>query len=78
MRYVCLMAVSVAVLCLVGCASPAKLTVSEPVGPAPTERAGTPDGSGLQASSGKVRAPVDVNMEEFLWNNDFGRNEFLH
>jgi hypothetical protein len=24
-----------------------------------------------------VRAPVDVNKEEFLWNNDFGRNDFL-
>ena len=78
MRYTGSIAASVAVLCLVGCASPAKLASSEPVRPAPTERAGTPDGSRLQASSGKVRAPVDVNMEEFLWNNDFGRNEFLH
>ena len=78
MRYVCSIAVSTAVVCMAGCASPTQFAVSEPVGPAPTGQAHTLSGSSLEVYSARVRAPVDVYKEEFLWNNDFGRNDFLY
>jgi hypothetical protein len=78
MKCASLIVVSSTVVCLVGCASPAHLAVSEPVGPAPTGSAMTSAGSELQVYSARVRAPVDLNKEEWLWNNDFGRNDFLY
>jgi hypothetical protein len=78
MKYVSSIAVSTAMVCLVGCASSAPLTVSGPVGPAPTQRAKELGSSSLQVYSARVRAPVDLNKEEFLWNNDFGKNDFLY
>jgi hypothetical protein len=78
MRHVCSIAASTAVLCMAGYASPTHITVSEPVGPAPTEQARARGGSTLEVYSARVRAPVDVYREEFLWNNDFGRNAFLY
>jgi hypothetical protein len=66
------------VACLVGCASPAHLAVSEPVGPAPSAGAITSEGSELQVYTARARVPVDLNKEEWLWNNDFGRNDFLY
>jgi len=78
MRYVSPMIVSAAVVCLVGCASSAPLTVSDPVGPAPVERGKAPGSSSLQVYSARVRAPIDPYKEEFLWNNDFGKNDFLY
>ena len=78
MKFVSSIVVSTAVVCLAGCASSSPLTVSGPVGPAPTERAKAPGISSLQVYSARVRAPVDLNKEEFLWNNDFGKNDFLY
>jgi hypothetical protein len=78
MKYVSSIAVSTAVVCLVGCASSAPLPVSGSVGPAPTQRAKESGSSSLQVYSARVRAPVDLNKEEFLWNNDFGKNDFLY
>jgi len=78
MKYVNTIVVSTAMVCMVGCASSAPLTVSGPVGPAPTERAKASGRSSLQVYSARVRAPVDPNKEEFLWNNDFGKNDFLY
>jgi hypothetical protein len=78
MKHVGSIGVSTAVICLVGCATSAPLTVSGPVGPAPAEHANASGGSALQVYSARSRAPVDVNMEEFFWNNDFGKNEFLY
>jgi hypothetical protein len=52
--------------------------VAGAVGPAPSEaRAGTGDGS-LVVWSARTPADVDVNLAEWRWNNDFGRNEFLY
>jgi hypothetical protein len=64
-------------VCLAGCASAPRVVVDEPVGPGPTAGpAGTGDGS-LVIYSARMPADVDVNREEWLWNNDFGKNEFL-
>ena len=67
-----------ALLWAVGCASAEKVTVLEPVGPALTGQAGTMADGQLQVYSARQRALVDLNREEFLWNNDFGRNDFLY
>jgi hypothetical protein len=32
----------------------------------------------LQVYSARERVVTDLNAEEFFWNNDFGKNEFLH
>jgi hypothetical protein len=78
MKCISSIVVGTAVVCLIGCASSAPFTVSGPVGPAPAERAKGLGGSALQVYSARVRAPVDLNKEEFLWNNDFGKNDFLY
>ncbi len=78
MKYVSSILVSTAAVCLIGCASAAPVAVVGPVGPAPTGRAKASGGSSLQVYSARVRALVDVNKEEFLWNNDFGKNDFLY
>ena len=78
MKYVSSIVVRTAVVCLIGCASAEPVAVSGPVGPAPAGRAQASGRSSLQVSSARVRAPVDVNKEEFLWNNDFGKNDFSY
>ena len=65
-------------LWLVGCASAPTVTVREPVGPTPAESVGLVSDGQLQVYSARERAPIDLNKEEFLWNNDFGWNEFLY
>jgi len=65
-------------ICLVGCAAATQVAMLDEVGPRPTlvpQRSG--DGY-LQVYTARERAPIDVNAEEFFWNNDFGRNAFLH
>ena len=73
-----LMVASNALVCLVGCASPSQLAISRPVGPAPIGQGQGTGKSSLQVYSARVRAPVDVYKEEFFWNNDFGKNDFLY
>lgn len=36
------------------------------------------DSSATGQAEARKRAPTDVNKEEFLWNNDFGSNDFLY
>jgi hypothetical protein len=78
MNYAGLITANCALVCLLGCTTPTPFSVQNTVGPAPAERQGSLDDSSLQVYSARVRAPVDVNKEEFLWNNDFGRNDFLY
>ncbi len=65
-------------LCLIGCASPARVGLLEPVGPAPAGHDGAPPDGSLQVYSARQRANVDINELEFRYNNDFGRNDFLY
>ena len=65
-------------ICAAGCATNTRVTSLEQVGPNPTltsQNAGT---GSLQVFSARERVPIDVNGEEFFWNNAYGRNEFLH
>jgi hypothetical protein len=61
-----------------GCATGPRLTQLDQVGPGPVPAVQTPGGGFLQIFSARETAPRDLNLEEFAWNNDFGRNEFLH
>ena len=77
MKYVNAVALAGAMVWLVGCASVSRVVVVEPIGPAPTEVAqGVGDGS-LVIFSAHSPADVDINTQEWRWNNDFGRNAFL-
>lgn len=78
MKHIILIAASNALVCLVGCASPSPLAVSQAGGPAPTKHGQATGNSSLQVYSARVRIPVDLNEDEFLSNNDFGRNDFLY
>jgi hypothetical protein len=78
MKYLNAVALAGAVVWLAGCASAPRVVVVEPVGPAPTGSAqGQGDGS-LVIYSARTTADVDVNMAEWRYNNDFGKNDFLY
>jgi hypothetical protein len=78
MKYINVFALAGAMVWLAGCASASRVVVAEPVGPAPAGAAqGLGDGS-LVIYSARTPAGVDVNMGEWRWNNDFGKNAFLY
>jgi hypothetical protein len=76
MKYVNIIVSTGALIGLVGCASPVKVAVLEPVGPAPTGRLQGSSIGCLQVFSARQPAVIDLNMEERAWNSDFGKNEF--
>jgi hypothetical protein len=78
MKYTITIAVSSALVGLVGCAAPRQVAISEPVGPAPTVVGQHTGGSMLQVYTARVRAPVDLNREVFMENSDFGGNDLLY
>ena len=65
-----------ALIGLVGCATPTKLAVLEPIGPSPAVTSVSGGDGYLQVYSAQKMAGVDANMEEWRWNNDYGRNAF--
>jgi len=77
MKFGIAIVVSSSVACLIGCASTSQIAISEGVGPAPTGLAEAQGKSVLQVYSARVKAPTDLNREEFLVNNRFGKNDFL-
>ena len=64
-------------LAITGCASAPRVAVLPALGPRPGLPAGQGDGF-LEVFSARRPAVVDPNAQEFFWNNDFGRNDFLH
>ena len=61
-----------------GCATNERSTRLGEVGPRPT-LAAQPSGDGfLQVYSAREQEPIDVNEDEFRWDDDFGKNAFLH
>ena len=78
MKYVSWVGMAGAVVWLAGCASAPRVVVVEPVGPGPMAVSpGMGDGS-LVIYSARTPADVDVNMEEWRYNNDFGKNAYLY
>jgi hypothetical protein len=63
--------------CLVGCATPQRVAVLEPVGPAPGQTVKSQGDGVLQVYSARKRMPSDVNREVFFEGEDFGENGFL-
>jgi hypothetical protein len=78
MKNTIIIAASNALICLVGCAVPRQVAISEPVGPAPTMVGRHTRSASLQVYTARVRTPVDLNREVFTENNAFGRNDFLY
>jgi len=78
MKYLSAVSVAGAMVWLTGCASVSKVAVVEPVGPGPAAVShGTGDGA-LVIYSARTPADVDIQQQEWRWNNDFGRNDFLY
>ena len=78
MKYSIAVSLAGAMLWLTGCASVSKVVVVEPVGPGPKGGSqGAGDGC-LVIYSARTPTDVDVNVAEWRWNNDFGKNEFLY
>jgi len=63
---------------LSACVSPGKPVALQTVGPDPTVSSRAGDDGYLRVYSARERAVIDPNAEAFFWNNDFGRNDFLH
>jgi len=78
MKYANAVAMSVVVIGLAGCASAPKVLVQEPVGPCHLVPSSEMQDGSLRVYSARARANVDVHMEGWLWNNDYGKNEFLY
>jgi hypothetical protein len=78
MKYINAVAVAGAMVWLVGCASASRVVVVEPVGPGPLSG---PQGAGegsLVIYSARIPASIDINMETWRWNEDFGKNAFMY
>jgi hypothetical protein len=69
---------ALALLGAAGCAAPSQQARLAGVGPGPAEITQNADEGFLQVYSARERVPININGEEFVWNNDFGRNEFLY
>ncbi len=78
MQYIKSALLSSALFWLVGCASAQKVAVLPPVGPAPGESPTAQKQGTLQVYSARECPPVNLNAQEFFWNNDYGKNGFLH
>ena len=78
MKYINAAALAGAMVWLVGCASAPRVVVMEPVGPGPMAVSEGQGNRSLVIYSARTPAEVDVNTETWLWNNDFGKNEFMY
>jgi hypothetical protein len=70
--------IALALLGAAGCAAPSQQSRLPGVGPAPAPVAQATGEGFLQVYSARERVPTNLNGEEFVWNNDYGRNEFLY
>ena len=78
MKYLQYFATTGILACMVGCASAPRLVVQELVGPCYRVSPPTQTEGSLLVYSARRSANVDINQEEFFWNNDFGKNEFMY
>jgi hypothetical protein len=77
MKNTCTKNFTLALLGAAGCAAPSKVSQLPGVDPTPSLAAPNADVGFLQVYSARERLPININGEEFVWNNDYGRNEFL-
>lgn len=67
------------IACMVSSVSASKIVVvPEVIGPAQHIAPQNGTEGTLQVYTARKQADVDVNKMEFLWNNDFGKNEFIY
>ncbi len=78
MKYAMAGALAAAMVWLAGCASNPRVVVAERVGPPPGQASERAADGALAIYSARVPAVVDVNEQEWRWNNDFGKNAFLY
>ena len=64
-------------ICTAGCATDTRVTLLKQVGPDPVLASQNSGMGFLQVYSARERVPIDVNAEEYFWNNDYGKNDFL-
>ncbi len=74
MKHLPSVAASTALVFLIGCASGPQSARMDP----PALAGSASDQGSLEVYSARQRMPVDLNAEEFFWNNDFGRNDYLY
>jgi hypothetical protein len=75
MKKIKAMAVAGALMWLVGCASPSRVTVLEPIGPSPRPQAQNSAEGRLKVYSARTVAEPD--MAAWQWDSEFGRNQIL-
>jgi len=78
MKQPCLKILLLALMGAAGCATPSRVTLLPGVGPTPSATAQNTTEGFLQVYSARERVPTNINGEEFVWNNDYGRNDFLY
>jgi hypothetical protein len=78
MKKLCTKIFILALLGAAGCAAPKQASQLPGVGPTPSLAAPNAGVGFLQVYSARERLPINLNGEEFVWNNDYGRNEFLY
>ena len=78
MKNTCAKILMLALLGTAGCVSSSRVALLPGVGPAPSLAPANGSVGFLQVYSARERVPTDINAEEFMWNNDFGRNDFLY
>jgi hypothetical protein len=78
MKNTCTKMCILALLSAAGCAAPSHVSRLPGVGPVPSLAAPDAGVGFLQVYSARERLPINLNGEEFAWNNDYGRNEFLY
>jgi hypothetical protein len=78
MKNTCAKILMLALLGTAGCVSSSSVSRLPGVGPAPSLAPASGSVGFLQVYSARERVPININVEEFIWNNDYGRNEFLY
>ena len=78
MKYMQIFATAGILVGIAVCASAPRVAVQEPVGPCHRVASPAATDSVLVVYSARRPADVDLNVQELLWNNDFGQNEFMY
>lgn len=78
MKKTCAKILILALLGTAGCVSSPSVSRLPGVGPAPSLAPASGSVGFLQVYSARERVPININGEEFYWNGDYGRNDFLY